>query len=92
MAFAEAAVVNALIDRTQGRRGLMDFGRLIRVSKCRGDRGGIAYIIAVSDPAKAIALIRTEVADPGDDVQDLGRVSDALIATLQLGPGQYKRA
>jgi hypothetical protein len=67
-------------------------GRLIRVSKYRGDPHAVAYIVALADPAKAIALIRAQAATPGDEVEDLGRVSDALLVSLNLGTGQFMRA
>ena len=70
----------------------MHSGRLIRVSKYRGDPNTIAYIVALADPAKAIELIRAQAATPGDEIEDLGRVSDALLTTLKLATGQFVRA
>jgi hypothetical protein len=72
--------------------GFMHDGRLIRVSKYWRDPYAVAYIVAIADPAKAIELIRGQATVPGDEVEDLGRVSDALIESLHLGSGQYKRA
>lgn len=70
----------------------MHSGRLIRVSKYRRDPHAVAYIVAVVDPDKAIELIRAKVTTSGDDVEDLGRVSDALLTSLKLETGQFKRA
>ena len=70
----------------------MHNGRLIRVSKYRGDPDSVAYIVAIADPSKAIELIRAKAATAGDDVEDLGRVSDALLISLKLEAGQFKRA
>ena len=70
----------------------MEHGRLIRVGKYRGDRKAIVYIVAVSNPSKAVDLIRGKAADPADDVQDLGRVSAALLEALELPPGEFIRA
>ncbi len=70
----------------------MGYGRLIRVSKYRGDLSAIAYIVAIADPAKAIELIRQKVANPGDEIEDLGRVSDALLIAMKLQPGDFVRA
>lgn len=70
----------------------MHAGRLIRVSKYRGDPNTIAYIVALADPAQAIELIRAKAATPGDEIEDLGRVSDALLTTLKLATGQFMRA
>jgi hypothetical protein len=70
----------------------MEDGRLIRVEKYRGDAKAVAYIVAVANPAKAIDLIRKKAADPADDVQDLGRVSAALLKGLDLPVGEFVRA
>jgi len=67
-------------------------GRLIRVTKYQGDPRTAAYIVAVADPVEAIELIRSKAADPIDEIEDLGRVSDALLATLKLGTRQFVRA
>jgi hypothetical protein len=67
-------------------------GRLIRTSNDRNALGSIAYIVALSDPADAIELIRSNVADPGDKVEDIGRVSEELLKALRLDPGGFMRA
>ncbi len=69
----------------------MGYGRLIRVSKRRGDPNAVAYVVAVPDPAKAIDLIRNEVGTLDDEVDDLGRVSDALLNALNLASGKFRR-
>jgi hypothetical protein len=68
----------------------MGEGRLIRVT------GGeatppktAAYIVAESDKAKAMGIILECVAMPGDDIQDLGRVSEPLIMALNLAAGEF---
>jgi hypothetical protein len=70
----------------------MENGRLIRVSKYRGDPKAVAYIVAVAESAKAIELIRSEVAQLGDEIEDLGRVSDALLIAMKIEPGSFVRA
>jgi hypothetical protein len=70
----------------------MDFGRLIRKRKFRGAPDLVAYIVALSDPRDAIELIRTKAADPEDEVEDMGRVSDELVKALKLNPGDFVRA
>jgi integrase len=70
----------------------MGYGRLIRVSKHQGDQSAIAYIVAASDSVLAMDLIRAKVAGPDDHVEDLGRVSDALLSALQLRSGEFVRA
>ena len=67
----------------------MGEGRLIRVSKFRGDPKAASYLVAMSDKVGALELITRQAANPSDDVQDLGRVSEALITTMRLPPGQF---
>jgi hypothetical protein len=70
----------------------MAWGTLVRVVKHRADRSGIiSYIVAVPDPAEATDLIRRYCAEPGDAIQNLGRVSEELLQSLQLLPNQYVR-
>jgi hypothetical protein len=69
----------------------MEDGRLIRVGK-NGDPKTVGYIVAISDAALAVGLIKTKVADPDHEVLDLGRVSDNLIKALKLMPGEFIRA
>ena len=46
-------------------------GRLIRKSAYRGDPNASSYIVAVSDAAEAIALIKNKVGSPGDDIKEM---------------------
>jgi len=69
----------------------MDYGRLIRVRKYAGDPW-VAYIVALAEPDRALELIRSQVAAPDDQVEDLGRVTAALLIAIKLGTGQYMRA
>ena len=66
-------------------------GRLIRVGKYRGDANAVAFIVAISDPSEAVELIREKVAGPADEIQDLGRVSAALLTALALWSGEFIR-
>jgi hypothetical protein len=68
------------------------FGRLVRTSKFSGDPRPVAYIVAVAKPDDAMELVRTEIAKPGDTIEDLGRVSDALLRALNLSSGEFVRA
>ena len=70
----------------------MERGRLIRVGKYEGDPNAVAYIVALLDPVAAIDLIRKKAAAPDDLIEDLGRVSDALLKALNLLPGDFTRA
>lgn len=68
----------------------MPEGRLIRVKKHDGDaKATLAYLVALSEKDKAIALIRRKAADPEDQVEDLGRVSEALLITLGVPNGEF---
>ena len=67
-------------------------GRFIRVGKYRGDPKMVAYIVAITDPAAALELIKAKVATLADDVNDMGRVSEALLVALRLSPGDFVRA
>jgi hypothetical protein len=48
-----------------------------------------AYIVAIDDAGEAIDLIKQNVTEPGDDIQDLGRVSDGLLQALSLPAGSF---
>ena len=48
-------------------------------------------VVAVSEPDHAIEIVRGKVADFSDDVEDLGRVSRALVRALDLAPGKFIR-
>ena len=64
-------------------------GRLIRKSAYRGNSKSTAYIVAVDEAAEAIDLIKQKVAEPGDDIEDLGLVTDGLLQTLNLPAGSF---
>jgi hypothetical protein len=72
--------------------GMEEYGRLIRTSNDREPSKAVAYIVALSDPEDAIELIRSKVGNPGDKVEDIGRVSDALVKALKIEPGGFMRA
>jgi hypothetical protein len=76
------------VRQVQGRTVLL-FGRMVRV----GYRdAGTVYVVAESDPATAIEIIRNNVAGPHVELQDLGRVNANLLKALALEPGQFIRA
>ncbi len=65
-------------------------GRLIRVSKSGEKPQSTTYIVCEVDKAKAIAIILDGVGvNSGDDIHDLGRVSEELLKAMSLGPGQF---
>jgi hypothetical protein len=66
------------------------FGRLIRVGDRRSG-SDIVYVVAEADPAKALHIIRHNVAGPHVEIEDLGRVSGSLLSALALKPGEFTR-
>jgi hypothetical protein len=64
-------------------------GRLIRVSKFRGDPNAVSYLVAIADKVMALELIIRQAAAPSDDVVDLGPVSQKLLTALSLPAGQF---
>ena len=69
----------------------MGYGRLIRVRTYRADPEATIYVVAEPEVEKAIKILRTALARPDDDYEDLGRVSDVLLNTLSLHPGMFIR-
>jgi hypothetical protein len=69
----------------------MEDGGLIR-TRLGGAAGQIAYVVAVSGAQAAIDLIRRKATQRGVEIEDLGRVSSALLTAMKLQPGQYMRA
>jgi hypothetical protein len=68
----------------------MNYGRLVRASKAVAGAKSVAYIVALEDAAAAIAVIRS-ISAADDHVEELGRVSTALLKALDLKAGQYRR-
>jgi hypothetical protein len=72
-----------------GHNKRMRFGRLIRVRSHRGDPEASVYVVAEAEPAKAVEVLRLGIVRPLDEYEDLGRVTDHLLAALNLEPGQF---
>jgi hypothetical protein len=66
----------------------MNYGRLVRANKAGAK--SVAYIVALEDAAAAVAAIQAISAIDGC-VEDLGRVSLALLKSLDLVQGQFRR-
>jgi hypothetical protein len=62
---------------------------MIRVRSRRGDPGAVVYVVAEAEPTKAIEILRLGIVRPLDEFEDLGRVTDQLLAALNLEPGQF---
>jgi hypothetical protein len=63
----------------------------VRKSKFRSDQNATFYIVAVADADRTVQIIRSKIADLTDDVEDLGRVSQALVRALKLASGEFAR-
>jgi hypothetical protein len=48
--------------------------------------------VAVANPDEAMELIRTKIAEARYMIEDLGRVSDVLLRSLDLSSGEFARA
>lgn len=68
------------------------WGRLIRVGKYRGDREAVSYLVAAPEGDDAIKLVQNKLGLVGHTVDDLGRVSEALLQGLKLSAGEIVRA
>jgi hypothetical protein len=79
------------IGRYARHSGGMGFGRLIRVRAHRRDADATIYVVAEADVEKATDILKTALARPHDEYDDLGRVSDSLLNALGLQPGQFAR-
>ena len=66
-------------------------GRLIRIRTHRSDTDAIIYVVAEPESDKAIAILKRALSRREDEYEDLGRVTDMLLATLSLQPGQFAR-
>ena len=69
----------------------MGLGQLIRVQAFRGDPDATIYVVAEPKVEKAIDILRTALARPQAEYEDLGRVSDPLLDTLALKPGMFTK-
>lgn len=65
--------------------------RLIRKTERGGDRSLTLYIVAVTKADQAVEIIRSNAADNGDEVEDLGRVAGLLVKAFNLAPGEFVR-
>lgn len=65
--------------------------RLIRKTHHSSGCNLTLYIVAVCKADQAIEIIRNEVAERDDEVEDLGRVAGSLVQALNLAPGEFVR-
>jgi len=69
----------------------MPTGRLIRVQNDRSDPTAIVYVVAETNGTAAIDVLKKALAHVGGEYEDLGRVNDSLIDSMNLKAGQFGR-
>jgi hypothetical protein len=69
----------------------MALGRLIRVRKKRNDTEAAIYVVAESETDEAVNVLQRALSRPRKEYEDLGRVNDSFVISLDLKPGQFKR-
>ena len=79
------------IAQVPGHIRSMGYGRLIRIRTHRRDADATIYVVAEAEVDKAIAILQRAVSQPNSEYEDLGRVSDTLLAALSLQSGQFAR-
>jgi hypothetical protein len=72
----------------------MEYGRMIKVaprlSEGGGDDEAVLYVVGTEDPNEATRLIRNAISI-GSKIEDVGRVSRQLLASLRIEPDHFKR-
>jgi hypothetical protein len=63
----------------------MKYGRIVRVTTF------VTYVVAEEDAAIAIDLIKA-TAEPGSEVEAIGRASLEMLHSMCLAPGRYQKA
>jgi hypothetical protein len=63
----------------------MKHGRIVRVTTY------VTYIVAEEDAAKAMDLLKA-TAEPGSQMEAIGRASLEMLHSLSLAPGQFQKA
>jgi hypothetical protein len=60
-------------------------------SGVRRDPDAVIYVVAEAVSEKAIDILKVALDRPSDEYEDLGHVSDSLLNSLALQPGQFAR-
>jgi hypothetical protein len=61
-----------------------------RLSEGGGDDEAVLYVVGTEDPNEATRLIRNAISI-GSKIEDVGRVSRQLLASLRIEPDHFKR-
>jgi hypothetical protein len=63
----------------------MKHGRIVRITTY------VTYVVAEEDAVKAADLL-TAIAEPGSEVEAIGRASLEMLHSMSLAPGQFRKA
>jgi hypothetical protein len=63
----------------------MKHGRIVRITTY------VTYVVAEEDAANAVDLIKV-IAEPGSEVEAIGRASLEMLHVMSLAPGQFQKA
>ena len=66
-------------------------GRIIKVALFGGHPQAAFYVVAEPDTAKAIGIMKAAIEENYDEFEDVGRASKALLAALNLKPGEFRK-
>jgi hypothetical protein len=61
-----------------------------RLSEGGGNDEAVLYVVGTEDPNEATRLIRNAISI-GSKIEDVGRVSRQLLASLRIEPDHFKR-
>ena len=66
-------------------------GRIIKVALFDGHPQEAFYVVAEPDTAKAIGIMKAAIEENFDEFEDVGHASKALLAALNLKPGEFRK-
>ena len=66
-------------------------GRTIKVELFSGHSKPAFYVVAEPDGRKAIAILKAGMEENYDEFEDVGHASEALLAALNLKPGEFRK-
>ena len=67
------------------------YGRTIKVSLYSRHPNAAFYVVAEPDRAKAMAILKAGIEENYDELEDVGHASEALLAALNLKPGEFRK-
>jgi hypothetical protein len=72
----------------------MGLGSLVKVTTPSSGGGSVTfgYLVAEQDADRAVNIIKSKIAKVTDEVIAVSRVSEELLDTLGVAPGEIRRA